>query len=231
ATTSTFQQNQSAFRRLIGVMLGISILISVSATVLQLTLVRSDQGFRIFNVVAYGMFFLFPVVPSFGAVLRAPRWKVLCVSLFFSAIFVEPHWFSRFDLVRIGWNILPFLTQTLVPLLLVAMTLVNGGSRAIAPIIFLPYFALFLTFAGVLSLPSFLLGIMPDFSLRAPFPGCRTTSTPAGNVVNAGADDVSVDRSADGARRHLSENRSRMGQRGLPDGGWREYGPASMRML
>ena len=168
ATTITFQQNQSAFRRLIGVMLGISTLVSVSATVLQLTLVRSDQGFRIFNVVACGMFFLFPVVPSFGAMLRAPPWKVLCSSLLFSAIFVEPHWFSRFDLVRIGFYIFPFLAQTLVPLLLVAMTLVNGGSRTIAPIIFLPYFALFfLTFAGVLSLPSLFLSMMPDFALRA----------------------------------------------------------------
>lgn len=63
ATTITFQQNQSAFRRLIGVMLGISALVSVSATVLQLALVRSDQGFRMINVVAYITFFLFPLVP------------------------------------------------------------------------------------------------------------------------------------------------------------------------
>ena len=169
ATAITFQQNQSAFRRLIGVMLGISTLVSVSATVLQLTLVRSDQGFGIFNVVAYSMFFLFPVVPSFGAMLRAPRWKVLCASLLFSAIFVEPHWFNRFDLVHIGYYILPFLAQTLVPLMLVTMTLVNGASRAIAPIVFLPYFALFLMFAGVLSLPSLFLSMMPDFPLRALF--------------------------------------------------------------
>ena len=149
-------------------MLGISTLVSVSATVLQLTLVRSDQGFGIFNVVAYSMFFLFPVVPSFGAMLRAPPWKVLCASLLFSAIFVEPHWFNRFDLVHIGYYILPFLAQTLVPLMLVTMTLVNGGSRAIAPIVFLPYFALFfLMFAGVLSLPSLFLSMMPDFPLRA----------------------------------------------------------------
>ena len=167
ATAISFQQNRSTFRRLIVVMLGISTLVSVSATVLQLTLVRSDQGFRLINVVAYGMSFLFPVIPSFGAMLRAPRWKVLCASLLFSAIFVEPHWFSHFDLTRIGYYILPFLAQMLAPLLLVAMTLVNGASRAIAPIIFLPYFALFLMFAGVLSLPSLFLSIMPDFSLRA----------------------------------------------------------------
>jgi len=43
--------------------------------------------------------------------------------------------------------------------------------------------------------------------------------------------DVSVDRSADGARRHLSESRCRAGQRCIPDGGWREYGCSSMRML
>lgn len=162
ATTITFQQNQSAFRRLIGVMLGISTLVSVSATVLQLALVRSDQGFRMINVVAYSMFFLFPVVPSLGAMLRAPRWKVLCSSLLFSAIFVEPHWFSPFDPMRI----VLFSAQTLVPLTLVAMTLVNGASRAIAPIVFLPYFALFLTFAGLISLPIF-LSMMPDFPLRA----------------------------------------------------------------
>ena len=35
----------------------------------------------------------------------------------------------------------------------------------------------------------------------------------------------------DGARRRLSGSRRRVGQRGLPDGGWREYGCSSMRML
>jgi hypothetical protein len=48
--------------------------------------------------------------------------------------------------------------------------------------------------------------------------GVRNEVYTAGNVVNAAADDVSADRSADGARRHLSESRCRVGQRCLPGG-------------
>ena len=56
---------------------------------------------------------------------------------------------------------------------------------------------------------------------------CGNEGSPWGNDVGKGQDDVSgvrndvsVDRTADGARRHLSEGRCRVGQRGLPDGGW-----------
>lgn len=46
--------------------------------------------------------------------------------------------------------------------------------------------------------------------------GVRNDVYTAANVVNAAAHDVSVDRSADGPRRHLSESRYRVGQRGRP---------------
>jgi hypothetical protein len=55
--------------------------------------------------------------------------------------------------MRIRYYISPFLMQTLVQLMLAAMTLVNGVARANAPIVSLPYVAFFLTFVGVISLP------------------------------------------------------------------------------
>ena len=51
---------------------------------------------------------------------------------------------------------------------------------------------------------------------KTTFPGCETTSQTGGNVVNAGADDVSGRRSADGAQ--ALERESMSGGSALPPG-------------